>query len=170
MRTWRVPRVSRVCCSNKSKSTVNQFWQCKGMHKKEEHETMTCTSVGIMLSDSPQRHFCMPPSIATLAASRPAAPTYWYSGACKGCFWRYVSLNRDFVTCDFVTLRRFNNVGVEFYYILIYNNYYINHFLYRWADEGQMRADYFMVGAYCHKVTCHKVRQKSLTDFHILRR
>ena len=30
------------------------------------------------------------------------------------------SLNRDFVTGDFVTLRRFNIVGVEFYYIYIY--------------------------------------------------
>ena len=33
------------------------------------------------------------------------------------------SLNRDFVTDDFVTLRRFNIVGVEFYYIYI--NIYI---------------------------------------------
>ena len=35
-------------------------------------------------------------------------------------------------------------------------------FLYRGAI-------YFMTGAYCHKVTCHKVRKKTLTDFHILR-
>ena len=36
----------------------------------------------------------------------------------------------DFVTGDFVTLRRFNNVGVEFYYIYIIT-IIINIFLYR---------------------------------------
>ena len=74
------------------------------------------------------------------------------------------------MTCDFVTLRRFNNVGVEFYYIYIYNNYYINHFLYResrwWADEGGQ-----LYGR-CLLSQSHLSQSppKSLTDFHILRR
>ncbi len=66
----------------------------------------------------------------------------------------------DFVTCDFVTLRRFNNVGVEFYYIYLYIiTIILIIFCIGRADDEQMRADNFMVGAYCHKVTCHKVRQ-----------
>ena len=82
-----LPRLCVTIRKEHRRVVVSNFRRCKIKDKKEVHETMTCTSVcffvssvgfsvDITLSYCSQQRFYTPPSVATLAVSRPAAPIY----------------------------------------------------------------------------------------------